>query len=591
MNLPFRKAPALSLPDRLFQPPRWQWTQAGEVGWWVCGDWRDALIGPSGLRLEEWRRRGKLTIVKDGPHRTVYRADLDEGTVYVKHFLVPNLRAKLRQWLRRGKGRNEGRRARHLAEIGVSTITPIALGEQRKHVLLLENYLVTHAIPESLPLDEFVEERLPQWPEPRRSRVRRLLATELADLTARMHDAGFAHLDFHPGNILIRMDPGDQPRLSMIDLDALRVTRPLGWADAETNLSLLNHYFWMRSNRSDRLRFLAAYLQTRRSRPPDFRRFARSIESATRDWAERLWRRWGRRCRGSNKYFEVYRGPSAHAMASRDLDPATVRELLADPDSPFRREGTVLLKDSRTTTVAETTMAVRGRSVRVIYKRFNRKKWLDPLLSLFRPSRAWQAWQAGGHLASRGLPTPQNLAVIARCRPFRRAPLFWHLPHETYLLTVKEEGALSLAEYVGKILPTLEPRTRRVQISRLIAALARLLRTLHERSLSDRDLKASNILIRADPTDGTVSLSVIDLVGVRLIHPLPRHRRTQNLARLQISLSDVAGRTRTDALRFLRAYLPWGLSTRNDWKGLWREIASSMQSKKERNRRRGRILS
>jgi hypothetical protein len=371
----------------------------------------------------------------------------------------------------------------------------------------------------------------------------------------------------------------------------LRVTHPLGWAEAETNLSLLNHYFWMRSNRSDRLRFLNAYLQTRRGCPPDVRRFARSIESTTRDWAERLWRRWGRRCRGSNKYFEAYRGPHSRAIASRDLDPATVRELLADPDSPFRREGTVSLKDSRTTTVAETTMTVGGRSVRVIYKRFNRKKWLDPVLNLFRPSRAWQAWQAGGHLASRGLPTPQNLAVISRCRPFRRAPLFWSLPHETYLVTVKEEGALSLAEYVGKVLPNLDPRARRVEILRLIAALAKLLRTMHERSLSDRDLKAANILISTDPSDGTVSLSVIDLVGVRLIHPLPRHRRVQNLGRLQIRLSDVAGRTRTDALRFLRAYLPWGLSARNDWKGLWREIASSMQSKRERNRRRGRILS
>ena len=135
MNIPSRKGPTLSLPDRLFQPPRWHWTQAGEVGWWVCGDWRDALLGPTGLRLEEWRRRGQLTIVKDGPHRIVYRADLDEGTVYVKHFLVPNLRAKVRQWFRRGKGRNEGRRARHLAEIGVPTITPIALGEQRRHVV------------------------------------------------------------------------------------------------------------------------------------------------------------------------------------------------------------------------------------------------------------------------------------------------------------------------------------------------------------------------------------------------------------------------------------------------------------------------
>ena len=50
----------------------------------------------------------------------------------------------------------------------------------------------------------------------------------------------------------------------MIDLDALRVTRRLSWADVRENLALLNHYFWIRCNRSDRYRFLHAYLKARR---------------------------------------------------------------------------------------------------------------------------------------------------------------------------------------------------------------------------------------------------------------------------------------------------------------------------------------
>ena len=74
----------------------------------------------------------------------------------------------------------------------------------------------------------------------------------------------------------------------------------------------------------------------------------------------------------------------------------------------------------------------------MIYKRFNRKKWLDPLLSLFRPSRAWRSWQAGQDLASRGIPTPQNLAFLSRRRSWKSDPLFWFLPHETYLITVKQ---------------------------------------------------------------------------------------------------------------------------------------------------------
>jgi len=565
-------------PGRLFEPPEWQWARQGDVGWWVRADWRRALLGPRGLRLDEWRRDGVLAVVKTGPHRTVYRVDLPEGPVYVKHFLVPGLRAKLRQWFRRGKGRNEGRRTRYLDAIGVPTITPIALGEQRRHRLLFENYLITPAVPEAVPLDEFVEGTLPGWPEARRTRVRHLLADALAELTARLHDGGFLHQDFHPGNVLVRIGPGDRPTLTMIDLDALRVTRRVGRADAQRNLALLNHYFWLRSERTDRFRFLRAYLKARGDAGGvDAHAFARDIEVDTRSCA--------------NKYFETTRGPLGWAVAVRDLDPAEVRGLLADPDAPFRRPGAVILKDSRTTTVAETTMRVGGLPVPVIYKRFNRKKWLDPLLTWFRPSRAWQSWQAGQHLLSRAVPTPRNLAFLARLRPFWRDPLFGYLPHETYLVTVKAEPAVTLYDYARRVLPTLDPEARRARVRSLTLALARLLRTLHERSLSDRDLKTANILIVGDPEADPVELSVIDLVGVRLLHPLPDHRRVQNLARLNLSLLDVPGRTRSDALRFLRTYLPWGLSPHNDWKGLWRAIAATGRQKVERNLRRGRRLS
>ena len=110
--------------ERLFGPPEWSWIQTGDVGWWVRADWRDPLIGPKGLRLDEWRRDGRLAVVKTGPHRVVYRVDLEQGAVFIKHFLVPDFRAKMRQWFRRGKGRNEGRRTRYLSAIGVPTITP-----------------------------------------------------------------------------------------------------------------------------------------------------------------------------------------------------------------------------------------------------------------------------------------------------------------------------------------------------------------------------------------------------------------------------------------------------------------------------------
>jgi serine/threonine protein kinase len=278
-------------------------------------------------------------------------------------------------------------------------------------------------------------------------------------------------------------------------------------------------------------------------------------------------------------------------VASRDLDPTEVHALLADPDLPFRRPTTKILKNSRTTTVGETTMVVRGCPTQVVYKRFNRKKWLDPLLTLVRPSRAWRSWQAGQHLVSRGILTPQNLAIVTRRRTFKAAPLFCLLPHETYLITIKEQNSLDLGTYVRKVLPSLPADQRRALIRDLTVSLAQLVRSLHERSLSHRDLKASNILINVDSAAGRPQLSLIDLVGVRLQHPIPLSRRVQNLARLCISLDAVPGRNRSDTLRFLRLYLPWGLSPLNDWKGFWRSIEKAIRNKRSRNQRRGRPLS
>ncbi len=573
----------------VFQPPAWSWSEADDTGWWVRADWAAALLRDGRLRLDEWKRSGRLTTVKRGPHRVVYRADLAEGPVYVKHFLVPNFRAKARQWFRSGKGRNEGRRAAKLEAIGVPTITPVALGERRVRKFLLENYLVTKEIPDTIPLDEFVERRLPLMPPGRRGRLRRDLARTLADLTARLHDAGFVHQDFHPGNLLLRLGPDDSLRLAVIDLDALRMTTKLSWGDVRENLALLNHYFWSRCNRSDRYRFLHAYLKARReAAAPGPRKLARAIERATRAWAERLWRRWGRRCWGRNKYFATHRGGKGRAIASRDLDPACVEAILADPEGPIRHPGSVILKDSRTALVAEATLTVKGRPTRVIYKRFNPKKTLETLLNLVRPSRAARAWQAAQHLKSRGIATPENLAYVVEAG---RGPLGRLLGRRSYLVQVKAEPSITLGDYARTVLPLAPAPVRRDRIRKLTLDLARMLRTLHDRSISDRDLKAANILIVGDPASDSAELTLIDLVGVQLLHPLPRGRRLQNLARLQVSLADVPGRTRTDALRFLRAYLPWGLTARNDWKGLWRRIDRLIDCKEERNRRRGRPLS
>jgi hypothetical protein len=189
------------------------------------------------------------------------------------------------------------------------------------------------------------------------------------------------------------------------------------------------------------------------------------------------------------------------------------------------------------------------------------------------------------------VPTPANLLHVRTPNPRARGGPLRRLPGTEYLLTIKAEPAITLEAVAREILPSLDATTRVAVIRRYVRALAGLLRLLHDRSLSHRDLKAANILVEGDPLDPDPALSLIDLVGVELRHPIPRRRRVQNLARLHVSLAASCAPTRADRLRFLRAYLPASPRHRDAWKPLWRAVDRVANAKRRQNARRGRALS
>jgi serine/threonine protein kinase len=580
----------------------------GGFRWWLAPNLKHILLGPTGLKLAEWLQAGQARVVKKGPHRIVYRVDLPELHFYVKRNLVADRSSWVRQLIRPSKAQMEYQRAGHVAERGLPTYTPLAFGEQNSFFGVGESILITRSLEETHELHLFAYNCLAHMPARRQARLRQRLAIELGKLVARMHDAGIRHDDLHPANILVRLDENDELTLFLIDLTAVRLGAPLSWRQSRHNIVILNRWFVLRASRSDRFRFWTAYCRERRDsktcawlasrQGPDS---ADEIEKQTLVSNLRFWRRRDKRSLDNNRYYRRVRAASIVGHAVVDLDPELLASLQADPDEPFRRAGVKFLKDSQGSTVIELEGKVEGRPKALIYKRFNVTSSIDPWTALVRPSPAMRSWVRGQGFRERGLPTARPLAVLERRKH--------GLCREGYLLMEKIDNAQGLHEFLAELPRLAQPR-RLAILRRQIDQVATVLRELHRRCLSHRDLKAANILVSRDdhsfyspfsdrawatgspgllPLFAT-SVWLIDLVGVRLYGRLPRGRKVQNLARLNASFPVGGSLTRTDRLRFLRTYLHWSLYGKTDWKAWWRAINQATRAKVERNEKRGRPL-
>ncbi len=556
---------------------------------------RAELFGPDGLRLAEWSADGRATIVKQAGHRSLYRVALPGLDFHLKCYPASGVRAWLQHFIRPSRARAEYDRAVTLATLHVPAVEALAVGEPRRG--MGASYLLTRTVPHTQALSEFFETGLPALPAARRTRLRQRLALALGRLLAAMHDAGAVHDDLHPANILLRLVEDDEPLLCLVDLLAVRLGAPLGAAARAANLVVMNRWFALRSDRTDRLRFWRAYNSAACGIAATAKPQAADLECRTLESNLRFWRQHDRRCLGDNRYFRRVRAGDVAGHAVADLPKDALAALLADPDEPFRRPGVVVLKDSPSSRVVELELPGPDGPRRLVYKRFAVAR-SDPWAALFRPTPALRSYVMGHGLRLRGLPTPRPLAVFHRRR--------FGLTREGYLLAEKVPEARDLAAFITELASRPEAE-RRVILHGLIDRVARLIRTLHERRLSHRDLKAANLLVSrtgwslarsakvwladgATTSDDEMAVWFIDLVGVTRHGELSRARRVKNLTRLCASFVEHAGLTRTDRLRFLRVYLAWGLHGKTGWKEWWREIAAATQAKVERNRRKGRVL-
>ena len=191
--------------------------------------------------------------------------------VAVKSFAVPaRVRGFVYANLRRSKARRCVINAGKLARSGVGTPDPVACIEYEDYRCLRRSYYVCRYWPHDQDLTALLYRGIPS------GGAAQGLLEALAQFTVVQHDRGILHLDYNPGNILVRSE-GDGFEFALVDLNRLRFRR-LEIGDRLSGLARL-------TTRDDCLRIIGRRYATLCGADPD--EFCAWLEAARRRFTAR----------------------------------------------------------------------------------------------------------------------------------------------------------------------------------------------------------------------------------------------------------------------------------------------------------------
>jgi len=186
------------------------------------GQWQKGLCG-----LEKLLSNPKKQLKADG-HTTVAVHDLEIGgktlRVAVKTHIYRHKLVNLLRGLFRDKSLRSFRTAARLCSNGIPTAYPLAAITQKRGLLPVKTIFITEYIENSIEMHTFLSKNVSQNDagDKPSGRIKKQFASQIANILARLHNAGLWHRDAKAGNFLVAPAETGGFEIMLIDMDGIK---------------------------------------------------------------------------------------------------------------------------------------------------------------------------------------------------------------------------------------------------------------------------------------------------------------------------------------------------------------------------------
>lgn len=154
------------------------------------------------------------TLFGNGKRNKIKLFEVDEKTINIKSFKIPNLINKIAyRYFRKSKARRSFEYANKLLEFGFGTPQPIAFSENYDFVGLKDSYYVSEHLQADLTYRELVE--IPDFPD------HDTILRQFTRFSYDLHQKGVEFKDHSPGNTLIKKNANNNYNFFLVDLNRM----------------------------------------------------------------------------------------------------------------------------------------------------------------------------------------------------------------------------------------------------------------------------------------------------------------------------------------------------------------------------------